>query len=81
LNHNEAVSFIWSVADLLRDSFKRGKHQGVILPLTVLRRIDSVLAPIKEAVFETNRKYAGRLDNLDPLLRKVSDCAFCNASR
>ena len=67
MNHNEAVSFIWSVADLLRDSFKRGKYQDVILPLTVLRRIDSVLAPTKDAVLETNRKYAGKLDNPDHL--------------
>jgi type I restriction enzyme M protein len=81
LNHNEAVSFIWSVADLLRDSFKRGKYQDVILPLTVLRRIDSVLAPTKEAVLETNGKYAGQLDNLDPLLRKASGYAFYNTSR
>ncbi len=81
MNHNEAVSFIWSVADLLRDSFKRGKYQDVILPLTVLRRIDSVLAPTKEAVLETNGKYAGQLDNLDPLLRKASGYAFYNTSR
>ena len=81
MNHNEAVSFIWSVADLLRDSFKRGKYQDVILPLTVLRRIDSVLAPTKEAVLETNGKYSGQLDNLDPLLRKASGYAFYNTSR
>ena len=43
-NHNERVSFIWSVADLIRDSFKRGKYQDVILPVTVLRQIDAVLA-------------------------------------
>jgi type I restriction enzyme M protein len=81
LNHNEAVSFIWSVADLLRDSFKRGKYQDVILPLTVLRRIDSVLAPTKESVLEANARYGGQLDNLDPLLRKASGYAFYNTSR
>jgi type I restriction enzyme M protein len=81
LNHNEAVSFIWGVADLLRDSFKRGKYQDVILPLTVLRRIDSVLAPTKAKVLEENAKYAGKLDNLDPLLRKASGYAFYNTSR
>ena len=41
------VAFIWSVADLLRDAFKRSKYQDVILPLTVLRRIDCVLEPSK----------------------------------
>ena len=50
MNHGEIVSFLWSVADLIRDSFKRGKYQDVILPLTVLRRLDCVLAPTKETV-------------------------------
>ncbi|MHB0981689.1 MAG: type I restriction-modification system subunit M, partial [Thermoleophilia bacterium] len=81
MNHNEAVSFIWSVADLLRDSFKRGKYQDVILPLTVLRRIDSVLAPTKKSVLETNARYGGKLDNPDQLLRKESGYAFYNTSR
>jgi hypothetical protein len=45
MNHGEIVSFIWGVADLIRDTFKRGKYQDVILPLTVLRRLDCVLAP------------------------------------
>ncbi|MDZ4063477.1 MAG: class I SAM-dependent DNA methyltransferase [Coriobacteriia bacterium] len=81
LNHSEAVSFIWGTADLLRDSFKRGKYQDVILPLTVLRRIDSVLTPTKEAVLEANNKYGRALDNPDQLLRKASGHAFYNTSR
>ena len=48
MNHSEIVSFIWDVANLIRDSFKRGKYQDVILPLTVLRRLDCVLAPTKK---------------------------------
>ena len=40
MTHTEIVSFIWNVANLIRDSFKRGKYQDVILPLTVLRRLD-----------------------------------------
>ena len=40
MNHSEIVSFIWGVADLIRDTFKRGKYQDVMLPLTVLRRLD-----------------------------------------
>ncbi len=43
MNHGEIVSFIWGVADLIRDTFKRGKYQDVILLLTVLRRLDCVL--------------------------------------
>lgn len=81
MNHNEAVSFIWGTADLIRDSFKRGKYQDVILPLTVLRRIDSVLAPTKEAVLEAYNTYGKKLDNPDALLRKASGYAFYNTSK
>lgn len=81
MNHSEVVSFVWSIADLLRGKFKRGEYQDVILPLTVLRRIDCVLAPTKAAVLETNAKYSGRLDNVDGLLRKASGFAFYNTSR
>lgn len=52
MNHSQIVSFIWAVADLIRDTFKRGKYQDVILPLTVLRRLDSVLAATKCQVLE-----------------------------
>ena len=55
-NHSEIVSFIWSIADLIRDTFKRSKYQDVILPLTVLRRIDGVLAPTKPQVLATHSK-------------------------
>jgi len=79
-NHSEIVAFIWSVADLIRDTFKRGKYQDVILPLTVLRRIDSVLAPTKQQVLETNARLKGKLDNLTPQLRKASGYAFYNTS-
>jgi predicted transcriptional regulator of viral defense system len=48
VNHSEIVGFLWGVADLIRDTFKRGKYQDVILPLTVLRRLDCVLAPTKD---------------------------------
>jgi type I restriction enzyme M protein len=80
-NHSQIVNFIWSVADLIRDSFKRGKYQDVILPLTVLRRIDCVLAPTKKQVLATNARLKGRLDNPDPQLRRASGYAFYNTSR
>lgn len=81
MNHSEIVSFIWGVADLIRDTFKRGKYQDVILPLTVLRRIDCVLAPTKEKVLKANAKFKGKLDNVEPQLRKASGFAFYNTSR
>ena len=80
-NHGEIVSFIWSVADLIRDSFKRGHYQDVILPFTVLRRIDSVLAPNRQKVHETYNKLKGKLENLDPQLCKASGFAFYNTSK
>jgi len=82
VNHSEIVSFIWGVADLIRDTFKRGKYQDVILPLTVLRRLDCVLAPTKPRVLETQAKLSDKkLENLDPQLRKAAGFAFYNTSR
>jgi type I restriction enzyme M protein len=80
MNHSDIVSFLWSVADLIRDTFKRGKYQDVILPLTVLRRLDCVLAPTKGRVLETNARLRDKLDNLDPQLRRASGFAFYNTS-
>jgi len=80
-NFTETTNFIWSVADLIRDSFKRSKYQDVILPFTVLRRVDSVLQPTKEHVLETYHKFKGKLDDLDDLLRQASGYAFYNTSK
>ena len=80
-NFNDKANFIWSIAELLRDRFKRGKYQDVILPFTVLRRIDCVLAPTKEKVLETHAKLKGKLENLEPQLRKASRFAFYNTSK
>jgi hypothetical protein len=49
-NFGEKVNFLWSIAELLRDRFKRGKYQDVILPFTVLRRIDCVYGIFGETV-------------------------------
>lgn len=81
MNHSQIVSFIWGVADLIRDTFKRGKYQDVILPFTVLRRLDCVLAPKKTKVLEVQAKYKGKIENLDPQLRRASGFAFYNTSR
>ena len=82
MNHSEIVSFIWDVANLIRDSFKRGKYQDVILPLTVLRRLDCVLAPTKEDVLERQSEFRGRgLENLHRQLCSASGFEFYNTSR
>jgi type I restriction enzyme M protein len=77
---SDKVNFIWSVADLIRDTFKRSKYQDVILPFTVLRRIDCVLQPTKSRVLEVNQQLKGRLENLAPQLRRASGFAFYNTS-
>jgi len=82
VNHSEIVGFLWGVADLIRDTFKRGKYQDIILPLTVLRRLDCVLAGTKEKVLAKQAELRGRkLENLDPQLRKIAGFAFYNTSR
>ena len=81
MNHSQIVSFIWGVADLIRDTFKRSKYQDVILPLTVLRRLDCVLAPTKPKVLEVQARYQGKIENPDRLLRRASGFAFYNTSR
>ena len=51
--HNKLVSFIWNIADdCLRDVYVRGKYRDVILPMVVLRRLDTLLEPTKAAVLE-----------------------------
>src|SRR5215218_7292962 len=76
------VSFLWGVADLIRDTFKRGKYQDVILPLTVLRRLDCVLADTKDRVLERQAELKGRgLEDMDAQLRRASGFAFYNTSR
>jgi type I restriction enzyme M protein len=82
VNHSEIVSFLWGIADLIRDTFKRGKYQDVILPLTVLRRLDCVLAGTKGKVLAKQAELRGKkLENLDPQLRRIAGFAFYNTSR
>ena len=80
MNHSQIVSFIWGVADLIRDTFKRGKYQDVILPLTVLRRLDCVLAPSKLKVMEVQARYQDKIENPKGLLQTASGFAFYNTS-
>jgi type I restriction enzyme M protein len=82
MNHSEIVSFLWGVADLIRDTFRRGQYQEVILPLTVLRRLDCVLADTKKKVLSKQSELRDKkLENLDPQLRRIAGFAFYNTSR
>jgi type I restriction enzyme M protein len=79
-NFGEKVAFLWSVADLLRDAFRRSKYPDVILPLTVLRRLECVLEPTREKVQTIYARLKGKLVNLAPQLCKASGFAFYNTS-
>ncbi|MCZ7429512.1 class I SAM-dependent DNA methyltransferase [Micromonospora sp. WMMA1949] len=79
--HQELANFIWSVADLLRGDYKQSEYGRVILPLTVLRRLDCVLEPTKDAVLARHQqlKDAG-VQNMDPVLRRAAGLSFYNTS-
>ncbi len=80
---NWITNFIWGIADdALRDLYVRGKYRDVILPMMVLRRLDAVLEPGKQAVLsmKENLDQAG-ITNQDAALRQAAEQAFYNTSR
>ncbi len=74
------AAFIWSVADLLRGDYKQSEYGKVVLPLTVIRRLDCVLEPTKQAVLERQKQLAGRIENVEPVLQAVAGQQFYNTS-
>src|SRR5271156_807837 len=81
--HSGIVSFIWNIADdVLRDLYVRGKYRDVILPMTVLRRLDAVLEPTKKAVLDMKASLdkAG-ITNQDIALRQAAGQDFYNTSK
>ena len=81
-NFGEKVSFIWSVADLIRGPYRPNQYKDVMLPMTVLRRLDCVLAPTKDKVLEQQKILSGgKVKNVDPLLCRVTGVPFYNTSR
>jgi len=80
MNQQSLSAFIWSVADLLRGDYRQSEYGRVILPFTVLRRLDSVLAPTKQAVL-TELEKRQKLDiNPEPFLLRASGQTFFNTS-
>lgn len=78
----EHANFIWSIADLLRGDYKQAEYGRVILPLTIMRRLDCVLEATKKRVLEKMPAVKGMgLKNLDPVLNKVAGYSFHNRSR
>ena len=79
---SEKVSFIWSVADLLRGDYKQSEYGRVILPFTVIRRLDQVLGPTREAVRKAAEKHADAPPALrERMLLRASGQSFYNTSK
>jgi type I restriction enzyme M protein len=77
------ANFIWGIADdVLRDLYVRGKYRDVILPMTVLRRLDGVLEPTKKAALDMNEKLdKAKIANKEQPLRQAAGQAFYNTSK
>lgn len=81
-NFKDKANLIWSIADLLRGSYKQADYGKVILPFTVLRRLDLVLAPTKQAVLAAYQKHkAKKPEVLEPILNTVAKAKFHNRSK
>ncbi|MDQ1294821.1 MAG: type restriction enzyme protein [Actinomycetota bacterium] len=78
--HTELANHAWSVADLLRGDYKQSDYGKVILPFTVLRRLECVLEPTKDAVLDTLRKMEGKGLDVAQFLRRASGHSFYNTS-
>ena len=80
-NHSQTAAFIWSVADLLRGDFKQSQYGRVILPFTLLRRLECVLEPTKAKVLSSAEQHQTKPDSVrDQLLLRAADQQFFNAS-
>lgn len=80
-NFGEKVGFIFSVADLLRGPYRPNQYKDVILPMTILRRLDCALAPTKDKVLaEAQRLEGGPIKDLEPFLTRASGLPFYNTS-
>lgn len=74
-------AFIWAVADLLRGDYKQSEYGKVILPMTVLRRLDCVLEATKGEVLDRAERLRGKVENIEPVLRTITRHDFYNASK
>ena len=80
MNQQALSSFIWSVADLLRGDYKQSDYGKVILPFTVLRRLDCVLEPTKAAVLAEHAARKKQKLNAEPFLLRKAKQGFYNTS-
>ncbi|MFY9125649.1 MAG: class I SAM-dependent DNA methyltransferase, partial [Defluviitoga tunisiensis] len=81
-NFQDKVNFIWNIAELLRGPYRKEQYGDVILPMAVLRRFDCVLAETKEEVLKEYEKLKKLgIQNMDPILNRVSKQPFNNTSK
>jgi len=81
VNQQALSSLIWSVADLLRGDFRQSDYGKVILPFTVLRRLDCVLEPTKQAVLDEFAARDGKGINVEPFLLRKAGQTFYNTAK
>lgn len=80
--HHQMANFIWGICNLLRGPYKRNEYRKVILPLTILRRFDSILAPTKTQVLAEYEKLKGKSENiLSAQLTQITQVSFYNLSK
>ncbi len=81
-NFKDKANFLWSIADLLRGQYKQADYGKVILPLTVIRRLDYVLGPTKQKVLDAYKQHKGKKPEvLEPILNSVAKAKFHNRSK
>ena len=81
-SHTQIAGFIWGICNLLRGPYKRNEYRKVILPLTVLRRFDCLLADSKDAVLKAKKELKGKPDSVvEHKLRSVTGRPFYNLSK
>ncbi|NCS94964.1 MAG: SAM-dependent DNA methyltransferase [Leptospira sp.] len=81
-NFKEKANFLWSIADLLRGHYKQADYGKVILPLTVIRRLDFILEPTKKKVLDSYEQHkAKKPEVLEPILNNVAKAKFHNRSK
>ena len=81
-NYSEISNFIWNVCDdVLRGLFKQHEYGDVILPFTILRRLDCVLEPHKDEVYNVYQQYKGQVEDPTPIILNKINTTFYNRSK
>src|SRR3989338_6849922 len=79
---NQHADFIWSIAELLRGDYKQSEYGKIVLPFTIIRRLDCVLEPTMQKVLDYLPKVENmKLENVDPVLNKIAGRNFHNRSK